>query len=160
MVRGRKPKPAALKALDGNPGKRKFTAPALPAFPGPPPLKCPMHILGHARAEWKRLVAELTRLGLIAAVAPAALETYATTYALWRKAKTELNRKATRLIIETESGYQLANPLIGIVNTAATQLRAWLSEFGLTPTSRARVGPIAQPQGDAFDDFMQHKNTG
>ena len=65
-------------------------SPELHALPRPPPLKCPMHILGHARAEWKRVVAELRRLGLSAAVAPAALETYATIYALWRKAKTEL----------------------------------------------------------------------
>jgi len=159
MPKGRKPKPDALKALDGNPGKRPFVDPATLAFSAAPPLKRPRHITGRARTEWERIVTELERLGLAGSTWQASLEAYCTAYALWRTAKDQLLKKDMPLLITTKSGYPVQNPLIGIVATAAAQMRAWLIEFGLTPTARTRVGPVVQPQGDALDDFMAGANT-
>ena len=52
-TRGRKPKPTALKVLEGNPGKR----PLNDREPVPPKgtLKCPAWLLPEAKKEWKRL---------------------------------------------------------------------------------------------------------
>ena len=56
-ARGRKPKPTALKVLEGNPGKR----PLNDHEPIPPKgeLKCPSWLLPEAKKEWKRLASSL-----------------------------------------------------------------------------------------------------
>ena len=49
---GRKPKPTALKKLEGNPGKRPLNT----MEPTPPnvSIHCPQYLLPDARKEWKR----------------------------------------------------------------------------------------------------------
>lgn len=50
---GRKPKPTAVKKLEGNPGKRKLnTKEPVPAKGMP---TCPNWLLPEAKSEWKRL---------------------------------------------------------------------------------------------------------
>ena len=53
-TRGRKPKPTALKALEGNPGKRPLNE----HEPVPPKatLRCPAWLEAEAKKEWKRLI--------------------------------------------------------------------------------------------------------
>jgi phage terminase small subunit len=60
---GRRPEPTALKELAGNPGKRALNTNE--PQPGGIP-KCPPHLDKIAKAEWKRIAAELTTLGLLA----------------------------------------------------------------------------------------------
>jgi len=43
------------------------------------------------------------------------------------------------------------NPAILIVEAASKELRAWSSEFGLTPSSEGRLGGLV-PSGDDDDD--------
>ena len=50
---GRKPKPTAIKKLEGNPGKRKLnTKEPIPAKGMP---ECPQWLLAEAKKEWERL---------------------------------------------------------------------------------------------------------
>ena len=53
-VRGRKPKPTAIKLLEGNPGTRPLTE----SEPTPPKgqIKCPTWLMPEAKKEWKRLI--------------------------------------------------------------------------------------------------------
>ena len=62
-MRGRKPKPTALKLLEGNPGKRRING----SEPKPPASRptCPAHLSPSAKAEWKRLAEALNRIGLL-----------------------------------------------------------------------------------------------
>ena len=62
-ARGRKPKPTALKVLEGNPGKR----PLNDHEPIPPKgeLKCPSWLLPEAKKEWKRLASSLEAMGVL-----------------------------------------------------------------------------------------------
>ena len=62
-TRGRKPKPTALKVLEGNPGKR----PLNDREPVPPKgtLKCPAWLLPEAKKEWKRLAPALEAMGVL-----------------------------------------------------------------------------------------------
>ena len=51
---GRKPKPTALKKLEGNPGKRKLNTKE--PVPGKGMPDCPKWLLPEAKKEWKRLL--------------------------------------------------------------------------------------------------------
>ena len=59
---GRKPKPTALKKLEGNPGKRKMNTKE--PVPGKGMPDCPKWLLPEAKEEWKRLCQKLSDMGL------------------------------------------------------------------------------------------------
>ena len=73
-TRGRKPKPTALKVLEGNPGKR----PLNDREPVPPKatLKCPAWLLPEAKKEWKRLAPALEAMGVLTMADLTAFEGY------------------------------------------------------------------------------------
>ena len=54
---GRKPKPTALKKLEGNPGKRKLNTKK--PVPGKGMPNCPKWLLPEAKKEWERLCVKL-----------------------------------------------------------------------------------------------------
>src|SRR3979411_433277 len=81
---GPAPKPTQLKLLQGNPGKRKLN-PTEPKFAGTP--ACPTWLTKAAKAEWKRVVAELSALDMLRSVDSAALAAYCQSYARWRSAE-------------------------------------------------------------------------
>ena len=62
-MRGRKPKPTALKLIDGNPGKRPINAHEPTATGGGKPT-CPSHLSPTAKSEWKRISGTLHELGI------------------------------------------------------------------------------------------------
>ena len=55
---GRKPKPTALKKLEGNPGKRKLNTKE--PMPGKGMPDCPKWLLPEAKKEWERLCVKLS----------------------------------------------------------------------------------------------------
>ena len=61
--RGRKPKPTALKKLEGNPGKRPLNE--LEPMPQVTMLRCPNWLEPEAKKEWRRLAPVL--IGLVLA---------------------------------------------------------------------------------------------
>ena len=81
---GPAPKPTALKLVQGNPGKRKLNR-SEPKFAGAPVR--PTWLTKAAKAEWKRVVAELAALDMIRSVDSAALAAYCQSYARWRSAE-------------------------------------------------------------------------
>ena len=84
-TRGRKPKPTALKVLEGNPGKR----PLNDREPVPPKgtLKCPAWLLPEAKKEWKRLAPALEAMGVLTMADLTAFEGYCQAYARWKEAE-------------------------------------------------------------------------
>ena len=70
-MRGRKPKPTALKLIEGNPGKRAINGQE-PMPPASLP-DCPQHLTTEARAEWQRLAEILNGIGLLTQVDRAAM---------------------------------------------------------------------------------------
>ena len=69
---GRKPKPTAIKKLEGNPGKRKLnTKEPIPAKGMP---ECPQWLLAEAKKEWERLADLMNQMGVLTEVDMAASE--------------------------------------------------------------------------------------
>ena len=60
---GRKPKPTALKKLEGNPGKRKLNTKE--PMPGKGMPDCPKWLLPEAKKEWERLCVKLSEMGVL-----------------------------------------------------------------------------------------------
>ena len=82
---GRKPKPTAVKKLEGNPGKRKLnTKEPVPAKGMP---ACPNWLLPEAKNEWERLADLMNQMGVLAEVDMAAFAAYCQSYARWKEAQ-------------------------------------------------------------------------
>ena len=105
-MRGRKPKPTALKLIDGNPGKRPINANEPKTTGGKP--TCPSHLSPTAKSEWKRISGTLHEMGILTAVDRAALAAYCQAYARWVDAEKKL--AATPPLIKTPSGYVQQSP--------------------------------------------------
>ena len=134
-MQGRKPKPTAIKMLEGNPGKRALNiAEPKPRVVAPRP---PEHLSEDEKAKWKLAVKELHPLGLITTIDKDALAMYCVIYVRWVKAERMVREKGE--IIKTAAGNIIQNPYLSIANRALDQLNKLGAEFGMTPSSRARV---------------------
>ena len=98
-TRGRKPKPTAIKMLEGNPGKRPLNV----KEPAPPKgnMKCPVWLLPEAKKEWKRLASSLEAMGVLTMVDLTAFAGYCQAYAAGGKQRssspsTDLSLKPPR----------------------------------------------------------------
>ena len=135
MATGRKPKPTALKLVHGNPGKRPLNEHE------PQPMieipKMPDHLSAEAAAEWNRVTGELATLGLLANIDRAALAAYCQAYGRWVEAEAAIRRIG--LLAKTTSGNVIQNPLVGIANRAMELMYRFMTEFGMTPSSRSRL---------------------
>jgi P27 family predicted phage terminase small subunit len=135
MTRGRKPKPSALKKLEGNPGHRVINK----KEPKPTSVipSCPNHLTGTARQEWARVTKELHALGVIARVDRAALAVYCTAYKDYVDAENIIKEQGA--VIMSDKGGMYQNPWMGIKKRSMDQMVKFASEFGMTPSSRSRV---------------------
>lgn len=96
-TRGRKPKPTAQKELEGNPGKRplnKNEPKFAPKAPG-----CPTWLTLEAKAEWRRLVAELDAIGMLTKVDRAAMATFCQQWAIYKDAIELVKRDGMVLMV-------------------------------------------------------------
>ncbi len=134
-MQGRKPKPTALKLLEGNPGKRALNH----SEPRPKVVmpRAPEHLSDEEKAKWKAVVRELYPLGLITKIDVDALAMYCTIFVRWMKAEKMVREKGE--IIKTAAGNIIQNPYLSIANRALEQLNKLGAEFGMTPSSRTRV---------------------
>lgn len=134
-LRGRKPKPTAIKELEGNPGKRKLNQYE------PKPLKkapkCPSWLDNEAKKEWRRTAKQLEQLGILTEVDMAAFAGYCQAYARWKEAEEFISKHGT--IVKTPSGYWQQVPQVSIAQTYLKIMNKFCEQFGLTPSARSRI---------------------
>lgn len=147
---GPPPTPTNLKALRGNPGKRRLNANEPDPVPAIP--TCPSHLNDVGKKEWRRVTKELLALGIISKLDRAAVGAYCDAYSRWAEAATQIQKYG--LIFKAPSGYPMPSPYLAILHTALDQMRAFLTEFGMTPSSRSRVKVANPKQRDLFGDFL------
>ena len=146
--RGPTPKPAHLKALEGNPGKRPLKGnDAKPRSVAP---DCPDWLAAEAKAEWKRLAPELERLGLLTILDRAAFSCYCQSYAHWVQAQRVLREQGMMYV--TAAGRARERPEVAIAGSSLKLMRAFAVEFGLTPSSRSRFS-FRDPLTQGDDEF-------
>ena len=133
--RGRKPKPTAVKVLEGNPGKRALNA--MEPKPAKKAPACPDWLTEEAKREWKRLSKTMEDLGTLTELDFAAFAGYCQSYARWKEAEEFIEQHGS--IVKTPSGYWQQVPQVSIAQTNLKTMLRFCSEFGLTPSSRSRI---------------------
>ena len=132
---GRKPKPTAVKKLEGNPGKRKLNKKEPAPAKGMP--ECPEWLLPEAKVEWERLCVKLSDMGVLTEIDTAAFAAYCQSFARWKEAQEHIDEEGS--IFATDKGYQQQTPWVGIANTNQKLMLSAAAEFGLTPSARSRI---------------------
>jgi P27 family predicted phage terminase small subunit len=151
-VRGRKPKPTHLKVLSGNPGRRPLPESEPKPQPVAPP--CPDWLPEEARAKWDELAPELERLGLLTAVDGPAFAMTLLHYALAVEAAKRIDKEGITTV--DERGLPRKHPLHQVLRDHSTSFRAYLAEFGLSPSSRVRLAlPGQEDEGDEYEEFRR-----
>ena len=149
-TRGRKPKPTALKVLEGNPGKRPLNKNE-PKLEKKAP-KCPSWLEPEAKKEWRRMSKILEELGILTEIDASAFSGYCQAYARWKVAEEFLTKHGT--IFKTPSGYIQQVPQVSIAQTYLKIMKDFCSEFGLTPSARSRIH-AAVDKKDTDDEMEQ-----
>ena len=151
--RGPLPKPAALKALEGNPGKRALN---LSEGVNPPVSipSAPKHLGPEARKEWKRITPLLEELGLISGLDRSALALYCQAVGRLTELEMAFNGRINGLVDDgmsypdavahasqstTPSGYVQQSVQQQLIRSHREQVHRYLMHFGLSPAARGRV---------------------
>ena len=155
---GRRPKPTAIRRLEGNRGKRAWNH-AEPTAPDALP-RCPEHLAPVAKAEWRRVARTLHGMGVLTTIDRAALAAYCQAYARWVEAEHRL--RETPPLVKTPSGYVQQSPWLAIANKQLELMGRYMTELGMTPASRSRVAgldPRMQVPEISFTTIYEEKEN-
>ena len=134
--RGRKPKPTALKKLEGNPGKRPLNE--LEPMPQVTMLRCPNWLEPEAKKEWRRLAPVLIGAGILTSADAVPFAGYCQAYARWKEAEEQVSRLGM-VYKEKDTERVRPNPYIAIARSAFAEVKSLAAEFGLTPANRTAI---------------------
>ena len=140
--RGRRPKPTAIKRLEGNRSKRPLNEdePELPV--GCP--NCPPHLSAAAREEWERLAPPLYRIGVLTVADRAAFAAYCQAHGRWVEAEERL--KALPAMVRTPNGHVQQNPWIGVANKQLELMNRCMTESRPDARRALAAGDPAGPR--------------
>lgn len=157
MTRGRKPIPESVKRLAGNPGKRKLR-PDLPSPPGVPPMPMRLMVEPLAVEKWQELVPVLSELGTLTLSDGEALATLCEVYAASQACLLEL--RASGPVLRTDLGGVKPNPAGSLYRGLVSLQANLMAEFGLTPSSRVRLGGQTEAPQDELEAFFAADRAG
>jgi P27 family predicted phage terminase small subunit len=137
----RKPKPPHLKAVTGT-ARGKATEATQARLTGTTP---PAFISDRARQHWPELSDLLAGMGVLGDGDLIALALLCETLGEYLDARDTVAREGATYEAQTEAGATMyrAHPAVAQRNDAARRVQSLLSEFGLTPAARAKVGPVS-----------------
>lgn len=94
----------------------------------------------------------LAKLGLLTEIDGAALAAYCTAYGRWVEAERNVQKYGT-VMLSPDKGWPVQSPYLSIANKAMEQMHKFLTEFGMTPSSRSRIQ--VEPPQEAADPFEE-----
>ena len=147
---GRRPKPTALKILDGTERGPRKREPSLPA--GMPPMPKRLKVDKIAVACWKELSEILTKMGVLTMGDGEALATLCEVHSAEQACLLQL--RAGGAVMHTDLGGVKPNPAGPLYRSLVAQKASLLSEFGLTPSSRTKLATKAEVQKDELEEFF------
>lgn len=132
---GRKRLPTKLKLLKGTQRVDRLNPDE------PDPDNCipdaPNYLSKEALIEWGRVSHELNNLGLLSNIDRAALAMYCQAWGRVVKYEKVIAEKGE--LYKTSNGNIQTSPAMWIVNKAMEQCHKFMTEFGMTPSSRSKV---------------------
>ena len=153
---GRRPKPTALRLIEGNPGKRAINK--REPKPGREIPSCPAHLTDAGKVAWGRLCALLDRMGVLTEADAFTLERLCDCYAEILACREEVEARGR--IYESVKGegevLMKANPAVAMLADADRRFKGYLVEFGLTPAARSKVQvkPDDDEKADPLREFF------
>lgn len=143
-LRGRPPKPTALRLIEGDRNSRISKNEPIPRLRTP---VCPDEVSDAVREIWEYTVAELSIMGIAYACDRDTLLCYCEAVVSHRRACAILAKSG--VLIKGIAGGMVRNPALPIQRDTSHTIRAFAQEFGLTPSSRTR---IENRDGPGVDD--------
>lgn len=155
-MRGRKPKPSKIKALQG--GKKTSHRPTNvmePDIVSIPP-DCPAYLDDDAKNEWARMTKELEAVGILTKIDKAVFATYCVYFSMWKNATEQIQKNG--MVYKAPNGMPMFSPYYTVANKANQLMMKALIELGMTPSSRSRL-KVEKPKEtkSAMDDFLNGK---
>lgn len=147
---GRRPKPTALKILEGTakgPPKREPSAP-----PGVPPMPERLKVDEVATVKWHELAAILTQMGVLTTGDGEALATLCEVHSAEQSCLLQL--RAGGAVMHTDLGGVKPNPAGPLYRSLVAMKASLLSEFGLTPSSRTKLATQVEVKKDELEEFF------
>jgi P27 family predicted phage terminase small subunit len=99
--------------------------------------KPPMHLSASAKKEWKRMSKVLHSTGLLTQLDYSQFAIYCQAWGRWVDAEKKITENS--MVVKTANGNPINNPYMNIANTAMRDCHKFLSEFGMTPSSRTKI---------------------
>lgn len=151
-TRGRKPKPTAQKRLAGNPGKRPLN------YDEPKPtmrVKKPRGMATHNKYVgklWDEYAPELERMGLLTGLDVAGLRLMLQHYQFALEAAFMVRDEG--MTRRDENGVERKHPAMLMFEKNSEMYRKWATEFGMTPSARARLKIEQAAEQLSLEDFF------
>lgn len=148
----RKPKPTALKVVSGT-TRGKTTEATQARLSGTTP---PAFVSDRARQHWPELAGLLASMGVLADGDLIALGLLCETLCEWIEARDTVARDGATYEAKTEAGAVMfrAHPAVAQRADAARRVQSLLSEFGLTPSARAKVQALPDFGDDLAKEYF------
>lgn len=147
--RGKRPIPTQLKIIKGTdqPCRMRKNEPK----PADDNIEMPEELSKEAGKHWDKVCTQLQDAKIITNIDVTALAMYCESYATWFNANKMIQRHGP--VVKNPSGFPVQSPYLLIANKAFDQMRAMLTEFGMTPSSRTRVAATGKSEEkNPFDD--------
>ena len=134
-------KPAAIRKLEGNPGKRPISEDM--AAVGHPVV--PTHLTPEQLDRWQDIVSSLP-VELLTRADHQVLERMAVAWATFRQTTIAINQSG--LLTRGQNGEPVRNPLLAVRKLATTEMDACGQLLGLSPLARTR---LVAPEQESVD---------
>jgi P27 family predicted phage terminase small subunit len=153
MTVGRKPKPTALKLIQGTYRPDRANPNEPNPRPGIPP--CPKFLQGEARKQYNKMAKKLARIGLMTELDDMALSMLCQGWSEYLEATDQV--KKSGMLVKSPNGFPVVNPYLTAANQALKKVRSLLAEFGMTPGSRSRIhaASVADESDNAWAQFLK-----
>lgn len=130
---------------------------------------CPKILGKEGKKEWKRITKELKMMQIIAKIDASALTIYCKAYENWLDCEQKIIEESKPIEIEgsieerdariatSSKGVNYISTLVNLSSMYAKQMTKIMTEFGMTPASRAKVNAEGQDKESNFIDYLMSK---
>ena len=143
-MKGRKKLPTHLKVVKGTARNHRLNKKE--PKPANDKVKMPADLSATAKKYWNDFVNPLVEGGIATNLDIAALGLLCEAYSDYRAAQQKLDKSG--MVIKTKNGNLIQSPYLSIANRNFEKLHKMLTEFGMTPSSRARVERAGEKDSD------------
>ena len=147
---GRRPKPTALRILEGTAKAKPTREPCAPV--GVPPMPERLKVEPVAVEKWTELAGILSRMGVLTTGDGEALATLCEVHAAEQACLLQL--RASGAVSHTAAGGMKPNPAGPMYRSLVAMKASLLSEFGLTPSSRTKLATQVEVKKDELEEFF------